>query len=258
MRTSRLSPEQYSPLPVTLACLAALLTSACVSHQRTQEPARYPTKRGQQPYTVNGTRYEPLSSHIGFEQEGVASSYGSDFHGRATSSGEIFDMHAMTAAHKTLPLGVFVRVRDKRSGREIVVRINDRGPFVQDRIIDLSEAAAEKLGILRVGLAPVKITALGYRSEDSSGKTFYHSPESYDRGTFALQVGAFAQKPNATRLADELRRKYGTADVREALISGVKYYRVRLGRYTSLKAAQDGQDRFQHGLFPGCFVVAVD
>ncbi|NVN93492.1 MAG: septal ring lytic transglycosylase RlpA family protein [Desulfuromonadales bacterium] len=241
-----------------ICCLVALLLTACVGRQRVKEPAGYPTKRGQQPYTVNGTRYEPLASHIGFEQEGIASSYGSDFHGRTTSSGELFDMTAMTAAHKTLPLGVFVRVRDKRTGRDVVVRINDRGPFVQERIIDLSAAAAARLGILRDGLAPVKITALGYRSEDFRGSPTYRSPESYDRGSFALQVGAFVQKANAERFAVELRRNYGTADVQEALVSGAKYYRVRLGKYSSLKAAQTSQDRYQRGRFPGCFVVALD
>jgi rare lipoprotein A len=259
MHTNKRLPMQISRFSGATVCLLVpLLLTACVGPQRAKEPSGYPTKRGQQPYTVNGTRYEPLASHIGFEQEGIASSYGSDFHGRTTSSGETFDMNTMTAAHKTLPLGVFVRVRDKRTGREVVVRINDRGPFVRDRIIDLSEAAADKLGILREGLAPVKITALGYLRNDPSGKPAYRSPKSYDSGSFALQVGAFSRKANAVRFVEELRRNHGTADIQEALVSGTKYYRVRLGKYTSLKAAQTNQDRYQAGHFPGCFVVALD
>src|SRR5450631_2742790 len=140
----------------TLFCCVistAAITSACTTYQRAYTPSeQYQTTRQQpvqKPYTINGKRYEPLSSHLGFEQEGIASSYGREFHGRTTSNGEPFDMHAMTAAHKTLPLGVYVRVVHQRSGKSIVVRINDRGPFVRDRIIDLSEGAADKLGILQ-------------------------------------------------------------------------------------------------------------
>jgi rare lipoprotein A len=207
---------------------------------------------------VNGKRYEPLSSHEGFEQEGSASSYGQEFHGRKTSNGESFDMNAMTAAHKTLPMGVFVRVQNRRNGNEVVVRINDRGPFVRDRIIDLSEAAAVRLGMLRDGVVPVKVVALGYRADGHGGTDIYRPPASYDTGTFSLQVGAFTIKSNAYRYADELKRKYGTADVQEAIVGGDKFYRVRLGRYTSLRVAQAAQEQHERKGFKGCFVVAVD
>jgi len=258
MRKNKLLPMQFSrKLRIIAGFLLPSLLAACAGPQRTQEPLSYPTKRGQRPYVVNGVRYEPLVTHVGFEQEGIASSYGSDFHGRTTSSGETFDMNTMTAAHKTLPLGVYVRVRDKRTGKEVIVRINDRGPFVRDRIIDLSEAAAGKLGILQAGLAPVKVTALGYLKNDQDGTPVYRSPKSYDNGSFALQVGAFSQKANAVRFANELKRSYGSADIQDPK-SGAKYYRVRLGRYTSLKAAQTKQAQYQSGRFPACFVVAVD
>ncbi len=245
-----------------LLCVA-ILPSACTSYQRAYPtaPARPQLSRPlptQKPYTVDGKRYEPLSSHEGFEQEGQASSYGQDFHGRKTSNGEIFDMNAMTAAHKTLPLGVFVKVRHKRSGNEVVVRINDRGPFVKDRIIDLSEAAAKQLGMLQEGVAPVRVTALGYKGDGSTGAQSYRPPASYDSGSFALQVGAFTIKNNATRYADELKRRYGAADVQEAMVGGSKYYRVRLGRYTSLKLAQAAQEQFERKGFSGSFVVAMD
>lgn len=217
-----------------------------------------PSQATQKPYTVAGKRYEPLSSHEGFEQEGTASSYGQEFHGRKTSNGEMFDMNAMTAAHKTLPMGVFVRVRHKNSGNEVVVRINDRGPFVRDRIIDLSEAAAGRLGMLREGTAPVKVTALGYRSDEQGGAVGYRPPASYDTGSFSLQVGAFTIKSNAYRYAEELKRRYGTADVQEAIVGGSKFYRVRMGRYTSLRIAQAAQEQQERNGFTGCFVVAVD
>lgn len=236
--------------------------SSCTALQRAYSPSgQQQTTRPQtpqKPYTVNGKRYEPLSSHEGFEQEGIASSYGQEFHGRRTSTGETFDMNAMTAAHKTLPLGVYVLVRHKRSGSEIVVRINDRGPFVGDRIIDLSEAAADRLGMLREGLAAVRITALGYRSDGVGNSSVYRPPASYDAGLFALQVGAFTMQANAYRYADELKRKYAAADVQEAVVGGTKYYRVRVGRYTSLRVARTAQEQYERKGFKGCFVVAVE
>jgi rare lipoprotein A len=126
-----------------------LLLSACATRQRTSSLPDPKQPPGQKPYTVFGKRYEPLSSHEGFVQEGMASSYGLDFHGRKTSSGEPFDMNAMTAAHKTLPLGVYVSVRHKRTGKENIVRINDRGPFDNERIIDHSEGAARRLEMIQ-------------------------------------------------------------------------------------------------------------
>jgi len=244
-----------------LMCTAAVISS-CTTYQRAYPPAEQQQtvrqKPTQKPYVVDGKRYEPLSSHEGFEQEGVASSYGQEFHGRRTSNGETFDMNALTAAHKTLPMGVYVRVQHKRTGSEVVVRINDRGPFVKDRIIDLSDAAAGRLGILREGLAPVKVTALGYRTEGVGGTLSYRPLPSYDSGTFSLQVGAFTIKANAYRYADELKRKFGTADVQEAVVGGTQYYRVRLGRFTSLRVAQMAQEQYGRKGFNGCFVVAVD
>jgi rare lipoprotein A len=250
----------------TVRCFAVvlpiLLFSACASHQHAYSPQDQSQssrkKPGQKPYTVNGNRYKPLSSHEGFVQEGIASSYGRDFHGRKTSSGEPFDMNAMTAAHKTLPLGVYVRVLHKRTGREIVVRINDRGPFVRERVIDLSEGAARKLGMIQEGLAAVRITALGYKTDQAGGEPQYRAPTSYDNGSFALQVAALKNRANAYRYADELRGKYGAADVQEATVGGNMFYRVRLGRYSSLRAAQSAQESFERKGFPGNFVVAAD
>jgi rare lipoprotein A len=242
--------------------LLTLLISACATQQRAYSPHdQGPSSRqkpGQKPYTVNGKSYEPLSSHEGFVQEGLASSYGVDFHGRKTSSGEPFDMNAMTAAHKTLPLGVYVKVRHKRNGREIIIRINDRGPFVGDRIIDLSEGAARKLDMIREGVAAVKVTALGYKTDQMSGETEYRTPVSYDSGSFALQIAALKNRTNAYRYADELKRKYGAAGVQEATVEGSMFYRVRLGHYSSLRAAQSAQVTFERKGFPGNFVVAID
>jgi rare lipoprotein A len=110
------------------------------------------------PYAVGGESYEPERTDVPIAQTGLASWYGKPFHGRTTASGEVYDMHAMTAAHKTMPLPSYARVRNPANGREVIVRINDRGPFKPSRIIDLSFAAARRLGI--AGVAPVEVTRL--------------------------------------------------------------------------------------------------
>lgn len=248
------------PRYITVSLLTMLL-AGCAGHNHGQPQEKVHSTRqkaGQKPYIVAGKRYEPLASHEGFLQEGVASSYGKDFHGRKTSSGEAFDMKAMTAAHKTLPLGVYVKVRHKRNGREIIVRINDRGPFVRERIIDLSEAAAARLDMIKEGVAAVKVTALGFKVDKNGEAVEYRAPASYDTGRFALQVAALKNRANALRYAEELKRKYGTAGVQEALVEGSTYYRIHLGYYSSLRSAQAAQESFERKGFPGNFVVAVD
>ncbi len=167
-------------------------------------------------------------------------------------------MNAMTEAHKTLPLGVHVRVQHKKSRREVIVRINDRGPFVSSRIIDLSREAASRLGILQEGVAPVHVTALGYMESTTDGSTRYKAPQNYDNGSYSIQAGAFSIRANATRYADELRLKFGTADIQTSELSGRTYYRVRSGRYNSLKAAQAGIRLYEKEGIRGCYVVAVD
>ena len=112
-------------------------------------------------YEIDGKKYYPLDKAHGFIEEGVASWYGADFHGKKTANSEIYNMHAMTAAHKTLPLGTVVEVNNLENGKNAVVRINDRGPYVGTRIIDLSYEAATQIGMVRNGTAKVKITALG-------------------------------------------------------------------------------------------------
>jgi rare lipoprotein A len=245
-----------------LVLLLVLQIAACATHQKVYSPQEngLPAKQkvGQKPYSVAGKRYEPLSSHEGFVQDGIASSYGRDFHGRKTSSGELFDMNAMTAAHKTLPLGVYVKVRHKNSGKEVILRINDRGPFIGERIIDLSEAAARKLDMLQEGVASVRVTALGYKNDYNSGGAEYRIPASYDNGSFALQVISLKNRANAYLYADELKRKYGSANVQERMVSGNIFYRVSLGHYTSLREAQLAHESFERKGFPGNFVVAVD
>jgi len=215
-------------------------------------------KGWQKPYEVDGQRYNPLRDHHGFQQDGIASWYGNKFHGRPTSNGEAYDMYGMTAAHKTLPLGVYVKVTNKRNGLSTVVRVNDRGPFVAGRIIDLSYSAARKLDVVDAGTAPVHVEALGYRNQKQGGKASYVAPASYDVGNYAVQVGAFSVEANAYRLADELRQKYGSADVQRSEKDGKPLYRVRVGNYASLEIAEQAKLNFQKQAFPGSYVVAFE
>ncbi len=240
--------------------LLAGMLSACSTYSTRviDSPETRGRKGWEKPYIVNGKRYDPLLSHEGFAQEGMASWYGEDFHGKPTSNGETYDMYAMTAAHKTLPLGVFVRARNRSNGREVVVRINDRGPFVKERIIDFSYAAARQLGMTGEGTAPVRIEALGYRSDTAAGTVSYRPPASYDAGSYAVQVAAFTVPDNARRLAAQLGTRYGGSSIQEAVVKGSRFYRVRVGRYASLEMAENARRDFERASYPGSFVVATD
>ncbi len=236
-----------------------LVVSACAPKRpHVESPEGRRTKASQRPYTVNGQRYEPLPTSAGFSQVGVASWYGKDFHGKKTSNGETYNMNAMTAAHKTLPLGVYVRVYNRENGRETIVRVNDRGPFVKGRIIDLSYAAAKKLGVDVAGTAPVKIVALGYRQEGEGGKAEYKEPATYDSGNYTVQVGSFKEYANAQRLSEKLRANFGFSEARLTDVNGEMFYRVYVGKYTSLKAAESAENGFEEHGYPGSFVVSLD
>lgn len=184
------------------------------------------------PYAVNGRWYFPLNSVQGYKEAGVASWYGSDFHGKNTSSGETYDMFGPTAAHRTLPLNTQVKVRNPSNQKEITVRINDRGPFVKERIIDLSFESAKALGLIGPGTAWVELEALGVLMEEKAEndrKTVRLVQEiDYQRGPFLVQLGAFKEVQNALRLKEELQPDYGNIEVAEAVVKGEKIYRVRI------------------------------
>ncbi|MCK9418217.1 MAG: septal ring lytic transglycosylase RlpA family protein [Nitrospirae bacterium] len=239
---------------LVLCCL--LLASSCAPKKFTAtKPPASGQKAYQRPYTVLGQRYEPLQTHAGFVQSGIASWYGPDFHGKKTSNGETYDMHAMTAAHKTLPLGVFVRVQNRENGREAVVRVNDRGPFVKGRVIDLSYSAAKTLGVDIAGTAPVRIEALGYRG---SGADHYSAIENYDAGNYTVQIGSFKEYGNAERLSGEMKRTVGFSEIHLTNINGEIFHRVYAGKYTSLRAAEDAEREFSEHGYPGSFTVSLE
>jgi rare lipoprotein A len=159
------------------------------------------SKRGNPPfYTVLGKRYKVLDTAEGYLERGVASWYGPTFHGESTSMGEKYDMYAMTAAHTTLPLPTYVRVTNLSNGKSVVVRVNDRGPFAKNRIIDLSYTAAAKLDMIRDGTALVEVRALMPGGDDSLRRADESPPP-----TLYVQAGAFADEQNARRLAERLR-----------------------------------------------------
>lgn len=212
----------------------------------------------QKPYEVDGQRYQPLRDHRGFQQRGVASWYGRKFHGRKTSNGEVYDMYGMSAAHKTLPMGVYVKVTHLGNGRHIVVRVNDRGPFVAGRIIDLSYGAAKKLGIVDSGTAQVQVQALGYRDSDQGQRVTYNPSKAYASGSFAVQIGAFSTSENAYRLAAKMRNSFGKAIVSTIMANGRKVYQVRVGRFNSLEQAEVAANNFIAEGFSGSYVIAFE
>ena len=248
------SQSLYKGNPFRVMLLAfPLLLVACAS----TSPE---TKKGDS-YTVAGKRYYPISSSTGFVQRGMASWYGGKFHGRLTSNGERYNMYGRTAAHKTLPFNTHVRVTNLRNGKKTLVRINDRGPFVRGRIIDLTYTAAHELAMVEDGVVPVKIEALGYaRKKRKAGKwvQVYEKPASYLQGDFTIQVGAFAVRENALRLHDSLKQKYSSASVMVFDRGDQIFYRVRVGRYDRLEQAEAGANRLQEQGFPNAFAVARD
>jgi rare lipoprotein A len=159
------------------------------------------SKRGNPPfYTVLGKRYTLLSSAEGFVERGVASWYGPTFHGSPTSIGEQYDMYAMSAAHKTLPLPAYARVTNLRNGKSVVVRINDRGPFVVNRVIDLSYTAAAKLDMLKEGTTLVEVKVVTPDDKDQLARTDAQPPPA-----LYVQAGAFSEERNARQLVERLK-----------------------------------------------------
>jgi len=223
------------------ACLCLWFMASCSGRVPSPGPSASGRRGTFKPYTINGQTYYPLTRAEGFTQTGLASWYGWQFHGRKTANGETYNMEAMTAAHKTLPMNTWVRVTNQRNGRSAVVRINDRGPFVRGRIIDLSRAAARRLGIIGPGTAPVRIVALGYRQAGTGrhGRpAVYRKPASYQVGDFSVQVGAFTNPANAYRLARRLRPTWGRVFVKVYDRGDRIFHRVRVGRVNTLKAAE--------------------
>lgn len=182
-------------------------------------------------YRVAGKTYVPLADAEGYTEVGLASWYGPGFHGRKTSSGEPYDMYGRTAAHKLLPLGTVVKVTRLDTGRSITARINDRGPFVAGRIIDLSYALARDLGMVDEGTARVRVQAV-------SGPGGSPPPHRHLEGPFAWQVGAFTVRTNAEALARRLAGRFADVTVERYDRGDALFHRVRVGSYSDVAGAQ--------------------
>ena len=209
------------------------------------------------PYMVLGKWYQPLADSRGFVEHGKASWYGKKFHGRKTANGEIYDMYGISAAHKTLPLGTYVRVFNLENSRQLDVRINDRGPFVRGRVIDLSYSAARKLGVVGPGTADVKIVALGHSAGGGGkggGPTYI--PVDYYAGNFTFQVGAFKDRTNAERLMRVMDKKYKNAHITRFDSGDGVFYRVRVGQFTTLQQAVEHRQLLTADGFAELFIVA--
>jgi rare lipoprotein A len=195
------------------------------------QPRAEPLHRyANRPYSVFGRQYVPIAQAQGFRQRGIASWYGRRFHGQKTASGEPYDMYAMTAAHPTLPVPSYVRVTHLASGRSVVVRVNDRGPFHASRIIDLSYAAAAKLGFVQAGSAEVQIEAL------------VPAHEVY------LQLGAFRSRDNAETLQARVRHEAAWLQERLQVLMSADLWRLHIGPYLTRDAARAIAERLESEL----------
>jgi rare lipoprotein A len=195
---------------------AILVSTGCLHRHRPVQATRGapPPARGP------SARPAPIVQN----EEGIASWYGHPYHGRPTASGEIYNMYDMTAAHRTLPFGTRVKVHDLENGREVTVRINDRGPFVEGRIIDLSYAAAQAMHM--PGIAQVYLEILGLGEGGLAP------------GIFAVQVGAFTDQSNAERLKGQIESQFGPVIIQDFDRGDGLFYRVRVGREISEDAAR--------------------
>lgn len=229
------------------------------------------SRSGNRPYTVNGRTYYPLVTADGYRERGIASWYGKKFHGRLTSSGEPYDMYTMTAAHRTLPLPSYARVTNLENGRSVVVRVNDRGPFLHNRLIDLSYAAAAKLGILGAGTGLVEVEAItpGAAPPPSTATTTTARSRSLEVIPTAhaaavepprlyVQAGAFVQHENAARLRARLEQAAFHPVLIESAqeADGRRWWRVRIGPAASVEEADRLTERLAaHGVPDALIVV---
>ena len=217
-----MQPKRTDPTRLLLAVLVLGLEIAILASMTSCGAGRRSSLVGEPgPGAPPGTRSDL------YVEEGVASWYGHPFHGRLTASGEVYDMHDLTAAHKTLPLGVTARVTRLDNGRSVTVKINDRGPFVKNRIIDLSYKAAGKIGMVEEGVTPVRIEVEGLRD--------------YVPGPFSVQVGSFRDRNNAREMEERLARRYPDVEV----VEDEGLFKVRVGSFETEGEARDLAQRLE-------------
>ena len=212
-----------------LLCLSLMLTGCGTKTKR---------RSHFDPYTVRGITYYPLRSAVGFKQQGIASWYGPKFHGKTTASGERYNQHELTCAHTILPFGTTIRVTNLENQHSILVRVNDRGPFVKNRVIDLSKAAATQLKIIGKGSARVFLE-------------YYDKGQAKITGPKYIQVGAFENHDNSTRLSQDLSQGgfFG-----RTIESSPGLYLVQIGPFNDAQSLEINLQKV-HEHFPQAFVV---
>lgn len=212
-------------------------------------------------YVVNGERYYPIPDSYGFIQTGKASWYGEKFHGKPTASGEIYDMYKKSAAHKTLPLGTFVEIINLENNRHTVARINDRGPFVKGRIIDLSYAAAKEIALIGPGTGEVRISAMGKevkKGQSASEAKPLVEVKEIEKGEFTIQVGSFKEKENAVKLADRLKVIFEYVNIIEFLDeTSTTFYRLHVSKSDTLSNAGKIEAKLEDMGFTEAFIVRL-
>jgi len=262
------------PLQLLLLAAALYALAGCSATPHITAPPsgrKQPAKATQRPYVIRGKTYYPIPNAEGYRETGIASWYGKPFHGRKTSNGETYDMYKPTAAHKTLPMGTMLLVKNLENGKTTVVRVNDRGPFVSDRIIDLSFKAARDIDMIKKGTAKVSITALGEAvartaapsTADLKKGTTPVRPAiaglkhaDFDRGRFYIQVGSFEQHAQAKKLARKFAAQGRDVIIQAFPAAGTHFYRVMIFSSTSLKKARTEEKYLEQHGFPYALVIA--
>jgi rare lipoprotein A len=240
------SARAFRRIALAFALLAA---AGCARHKyTTQPPAPVPAPQPSQETAPPSSAPPPVERQPAvpgqYVEEGVASWYGIPFNGHRTSNGEIYDMHQLTAAHRTLPFGAIVRVTNLQNGKQIEVRINDRGAFVANRIIDLSLSAAQAIEMVGPGTAQVRLEIIGGPNPTV--------------GFFGVQVGAFQVQDNAERLRAQLAARYSSVSIATYDSPNGLFYRVRVGRLPTQDAARQLADQLHANEQFTTFVVRLD
>ncbi|WP_281177701.1 septal ring lytic transglycosylase RlpA family protein [Endozoicomonas arenosclerae] len=222
-------------------------------------PVTHDGKFKDSPYDLNGVTYTPMKSAKGYQEEGTASWYGTKFHGKQTANGEVYDLYGMTAAHKTLPLPSYVKVTNSRNGKSVVLRVNDRGPFHGDRLIDLSYAAAVKLGFANVGVTDVLVEGIDVKSFAAAKSAENTSEEEADDQELYVQLAALKNYHNAQVLRRQISETIGS-NIKVVKGNDVPdpYYRVRIGPVQTPEHLEELLDKLDEGNFDVPFLVYED
>lgn len=232
------------------------MTSCSVTSVPEDQATDHRLPATQKPYVINNKRYYPIPSAKGYNEKGIASWYGGKFHGRKTANGEVYDMHSMTAAHKTLPMNTMLLIKNLDNGKNTVVRINDRGPFVEGRIIDLSYKAAQSLGIAKKGVVRVQAVALGEEQIAKSGGPPDLVYQDLSAGEFYVQIGAFTEAGHAVKVQKRFTSTGHPAIIQKDFTGESVVHLVQVYAGTTRQNAERAEKALLERGWVGAFVVA--